>query len=191
MTQYDVFSERWPAFDGALPEADRGNLPASEADLATVTEQLGRPVRGVVEIAARYPDGEPIVVKTLPLLPDGTPFPTVYYLTSPAATAAVSQLEANGLMKEWSEALTQDQELAAHYARAHEQYLGVREALGQVPQIAGISAGGMPTRVKCLHVLVGHALAAGPGVNPLGDAAISVMAGLGTWRPDRPAGRVS
>lgn len=191
MTQYDVFSEQWPAFEGALPEADRAHSAPAQEDLDRVTEQLGRPVRGVVEIAARYPDGEPIVVKTLPQLPDGTPFPTVYYLTSPAATAAVSQLEANGLMKEWSEVLLQDSDLAAHYGRAHAQYLEVREALGQVPEIAGISAGGMPTRVKCLHVLVGHALAAGPGVNPLGDAAISIMAALGTWRPDRPAGRIS
>ena len=41
-----------------------------------------------------------------------------------------------------------------------------------VPEIAGISAGGMPVRVKCLHALVGHALAAGPGVNPVGDLAL-------------------
>ena len=42
-----------------------------------------------------------------------------------------------------------------------------------MPEIAGVSAGGMPDRVKCLHVLVAHALAAGPGVNPLGDEALS------------------
>ncbi len=41
-----------------------------------------------------------------------------------------------------------------------------------MPEIAGVSAGGMPDRVKCLHALVGHALAAGPGVNPLGDEAL-------------------
>jgi hypothetical protein len=44
-----------------------------------------------------------------------------------------------------------------------------------VPEIDGISAGGMPSRVKCLHVLVGHALAAGPGVNPLGDEALAML----------------
>ena len=44
-----------------------------------------------------------------------------------------------------------------------------------MPEIAGISAGGMPDRVKCLHVLVAHALAAGPGVNPLGDEALAAL----------------
>ena len=57
--------------------------------------------------------------------------------------------------------------------RAHEDYLRRRAALGEVPEIAGVSAGGMPDRVKCLHVLVAHALAAGPGVNPLGDEALA------------------
>jgi len=52
-----------------------------------------------------------------------------------------------------------------------------------VPEIAGISAGGMPTRVKCLHALAGHALAAGPGVNPIGDRALE----LSSWSPDRCA----
>ncbi|NLA28354.1 MAG: DUF501 domain-containing protein, partial [Propionibacterium sp.] len=63
---------------------------------------------------------------------------------------------------------------------AHEAYLSDREALAreigdEVPEIAGFSAGGMPTRVKCLHALVGHALAAGPGVNPIGDEALALM----------------
>jgi hypothetical protein len=47
-----------------------------------------------------------------------------------------------------------------------------------VPEIEGVSAGGMPNRVKCLHVLVGHSLAKGPGVNPLGDEAVTL---LGDW----------
>ena len=44
-----------------------------------------------------------------------------------------------------------------------------------MPEIAGVSAGGMPGRVKCLHVLVGHALASGPGVNSLGDEAVAAL----------------
>lgn len=115
---------------------------------------------------------------TEPRLPDGTPFPTVYYLTCPRATSAIGTLEASGLMATMQERLAADPELAAHYRRAHEAYLTDREALGDVPEIAGISAGGMPDRVKCLHVLAGHALAAGPGVNPLGD---EVLARLGSW----------
>ena len=68
----------------------------------------------------------------------------------------------------------------AAYARAHERYLADRESIDVVPEIAGISAGGMPERVKCLHALAGHALAAGPGVNPIGDLALE----RSSWSPD-------
>lgn len=153
------------------------------ADLAVVHAQLGREPRGVVAIAARCICGNPAVVATLPRLPDGTPFPTLYYLTHPGAVVAASQLEAVGVMRQLQERLGDDADLAASYQRAHEQYLADRYALEDVPEIHGISAGGMPTRVKCLHVLVGHALAAGPGVNPLGDAALEMMAD--TWSPTR------
>src|SRR5690348_6824106 len=116
------------------------------------------------EVAHRCPCGNPDVIETSPSLPDGTPFPTLYYLTCPRAAAAVGRLEASGLMREMTDRLHADPELAAGYRRVHEFYLARREELGSVPQIAGISAGGMPNRVKCLHVLVAHALAAGPGV---------------------------
>jgi hypothetical protein len=111
-------------------------------------------------------------------LPDGTPFPTTYYLTCPRLAGAIGTLEASGLMREMTDRLADDADLAAHFQRAHEHYLARRGELGEVPEIAGISAGGMPGRVKCLHVLVGHALAAGPGVNPLGDEALQM---LGDW----------
>jgi uncharacterized protein len=118
------------------------------------------------------------VVVTAPLLADGTPFPTVYYLTCPRAVAAVGTLESAGLMASMTELLAADAALRAGYRRAHEQYLRDREQIAVVPQITGVSAGGMPDRVKCLHVLAAHALAAGPGVNPLGD---QVLAALGPW----------
>ncbi|WP_129338055.1 DUF501 domain-containing protein [Cellulomonas endophytica] len=153
------------------------------ADLEVLREQLGRPPRGVVGVAARCVCGRPTVVRTAPRLDDGTPFPTTYYLTCPPAVAAVSTLEASGVMRTMTQRLAEDPELAAAYARAHEAYLADREELGHVPEIAGISAGGMPTRVKCLHVLAGHALAAGPGVNPLGDEVLAAVAHA--WRPDR------
>ncbi|MBD8024971.1 DUF501 domain-containing protein [Microbacterium gallinarum] len=155
--------------------------PATDADLAVLHEQLGRPARGVVGIAARCVCGNPTVVATSPRLPDGTPFPTFYYLTHPAATVAMSVLEAAHSMRELNDALAEDEELAADYARAHEAYLRDRAAYGEVEEIEGISAGGMPTRVKCLHALAGHALAAGPGVNPIGDRALA----LSSWSPDR------
>ncbi len=144
-------------------------------DQAAVTAQLGRPARAVHAVGHRCPCGLPDVVVTEPRLHDGTPFPTTYYLTAPGAVAAVSTLEAGGLMKEWTARLAQDRELAAAYARAHEDYLARREELGHVAEIAGISAGGMPTRVKCLHVHLAHRLAAGPGVNPVGDETIALV----------------
>ncbi|ADG73820.1 protein of unknown function DUF501 [Cellulomonas flavigena DSM 20109] len=155
----------------------------SAQDVAVLTEQLGRPPRGVVGVAARCVCGRPLVVRTAPRLEDGTPFPTTYYLTSPQAVAAVSEVEATGVMKELTAQLAQDEELAAGHRRAHEAYLADREAIAHVPEIAGISAGGMPQRVKCLHVLVAHALAAGPGVNPVGDLTLGMVAER--WRPDR------
>jgi len=153
------------------------------ADLQTVTEQLGRRPRGVVAVAARCVCGRPTVVRTAPRLDDGTPFPTTYYLTCPGAVAAVSTLEAGGLMRELTARLAEDEDLATAYRAAHEAYLRDRDELGVVPEIAGQSAGGMPTRVKCLHVLVGHALAVGPGVNPIGDEVLAML--HDTWRPDR------
>ena len=167
--------------DGMTP-ALAVDAAVSEADLATLAAQLGREPRGVVAVAARCVCGRPTVVRTAPRLPDGTPFPTTYYLTHPRAVAAVSTLEASGVMKEMTQRLEDDPGLAARYRAAHEDYLRRRAELGDVPEIAGISAGGMPGRVKCLHVLVGHALVVGPGVNPLGDEALALLADH--WRPD-------
>jgi hypothetical protein len=147
---------------------------ATEADIRSVSLQLGREARDIVAIAARCICGNPIVVQTSPRLSDGTPFPTMYYLTLPAATAALSTLEAGGVMVTLQDRLAAEAEFAAAYLRAHEAFLADRAKLGVVEEIEGISAGGMPTRVKCLHALAGHALAAGPGVNLVGDAALEL-----------------
>lgn len=144
----------------------------STADIAAVSEQLGREARGVVGIAARALDGTPAVVATAPRLPDGSPFPTFYYLCHPEAVAAASRLEAAGVMAEYNELLAEDEGVRERYRQAHEQYIADRDSVGEVPELAGVSAGGMPNRVKCLHALIGHALAAGPGVNPIGDLAL-------------------
>jgi len=153
--------------------------PASEADIATVSAQLGRPARNVIGIAARCVCGAPTVVATAPRLEDGTPFPTLYYLSHPAATAALSFLEATQVMNEYNQMLADDENLRAHYRSAHESFLADREMIGVVPELAGVSSGGMPVRVKCLHALAAHALAAGPGVNPIGDLALLRAA----WSP--------
>ena len=144
------------------------------ADIDAVARQLGRDPRGVLEIAYRCPNGEPGVVKTAPRLPDGTPFPTLYYLTHPALTAAASRLESGGVMREMSARLLEDPNVAAAYRRAHESYLAERDALE--PLGTEFSGGGMPDRVKCLHVLIAHALAKGRGVNPFGDEALAMLA---------------
>jgi uncharacterized protein len=152
--------------------------PIGGSDEATIAAQLGRTPRGLAGIAWRCPCGKPGVVATLAALPDGTPFPTTYYLTCPRAAAACSTLEAEGVMRDMSERLAADEELAAAYRAAHDSYLADRRALSgelTVTQIEGVSAGGMPDRVKCLHALAAHALAAGPGVNPLGDETVALL----------------
>lgn len=149
--------------------------PTAE-DLDAVESQLGRRPRGVHAVAHRCPCGDPDVLTTEPRLDDGTPFPTTYYLTCPRLTGAIGTLEGSGLMREMNQRLESDPALAAAYRRAHEAYLADRARLGVVPEIEGTTAGGMPTRVKCLHVLVGHSLATGPRVNPLGDEALAALA---------------
>ena len=148
--------------------------PVSEADRAIVAEQLGRPPRAVRAVAARCPSGHPAVVQTSPRLEDGTPFPTLYYLTCPRLTSLVSTLEASGLMREMTERLATDPDLAAAYLAAHRTYLAERDAIDALG--TEVSAGGMPGRVKCLHVHVAHALAAGAGVNPFGDETLLRLA---------------
>jgi uncharacterized protein len=162
--------------------------PPSPADLTAVSLQLGRPARGLRAVAHRCPCGLPDVVETEPRLPDGTPFPTTFYLTCPLAAAAVSALESAGVMREMVDRLATDPDLAAAYAAAHDDYLARRERIATVPEIAGVSAGGMPSRVKCLHALLAHSLAAGMGVNPLGDEVREV---LGSWWSTGPCVAVS
>ena len=150
----------------------------SPDDEAAVAAQLGREPRAIHAVGHRCPCGLPDVVTTEPRLPDGTPFPTTYYLTCPRAASLIGTLEGDGRMKEMEARLADDEGLAAAYAAAHRAYLADRSVLGSVPEIEGVSAGGMPHRVKCLHVLAAHALAAGRGVNPLGD---EVLDSLGAW----------
>jgi hypothetical protein len=150
-------------------------------DLEIVGGQLGRFPRGCVRVAARCECTGPLVVQTVPRLPDGTPFPTTYYLTCPKLAGAIGTLESTGLMRQMEAELVEDPELAAQYRLAHERYLADRETLGVVPELKDISAGGMPHRVKCLHVLIAQSLACGPGVNPLGDRALAMLSPW--WKP--------
>ena len=150
--------------------------PVTGNDLAVLRAQLGRPARAVRAVSYRCPCGDPAVVQTNPRLDDGTPFPTLYYLTCPRLCSAVSTLEAAGTMRDMTERLATDAALAEAYRRAHDAYLAERDAIE--PLGTDVSAGGMPSRVKCLHVHVAHALACGPGVNPFGDEALGM---IGPW----------
>lgn len=158
-------------------DAAEDQVSVSEDDLAAIATQLGREPRGVLEVSYRTPDGAPAVVKTAPRLPDGTPFPTLYYLTDPRLTAEASRLESAGVMKEMTARLAEDSELAEGYLRAHLSYLAERDAIESLG--TDFTGGGMPERVKCLHVLIAHSLAKGPGVNPLGDEAVALAAANG------------
>ena len=154
--------------------------PITEADVAVIAAQLGRAPRALRAVAHRCPSGHPSVVQTNPRLEDGTPFPTLYYLTCPRLTSLASRLEADGMMKDMTARLATDADLAARYLAAHRSYLAERDAIE--PLGHEVSAGGMPGRVKCLHVHIAHALACGPGVNPFGDEALAALDG------DWPAG---
>ena len=171
------------------PVAQPSAQPIDGRDLAAVETQLGRPTRGMRAVGHRCPCGLPDVVVTDPRLPDGTPFPTTYYLTCPRATSLIGTLEGSGLMREMESRLRDESELAAAYRSAHEAYLAARLELGDVPEIAGVSAGGMPDRVKCLHVLVGQSLAMGRGVNPLGDEVLDRLGEF--WAVGRCAAAVT
>ena len=157
-------------------------LTPTDQDIRVLSAQLGRTVRDVIEIPARCVCGNPLVAATAPRLSNGNPFPTVFYLAHPAITAAASRLEAGGLMYEMTDALAADTELANRYTLAHENYLAERERIrlisgtDEVPEIENISAGGMPTRVKCLHAVIGHTLAVGCGINPMGDWGLDEIA---------------
>jgi hypothetical protein len=161
------------------------NKALDDADRAAVEAQLGRAPRGLRAVAHRCPCGLPDVVETAPRLPDGAPFPTLYYLTCPRAAAEISGLEAAGLMREMTARLAAEPAVRDKYALAHQDYLARRDAAaaaaGVEPLAAGTqSAGGMPDRIKCLHALVAHELAA-PGTNPFGREAIDALASTSPW----------
>ena len=150
----------------------------AQQDIDAISLQLGRTPRGVIEVANRCICSKPTVVSTKPALPDGEPFPTHFYLTCANLNSMICTLEASGLMKEYEERLNTDKDFAKQYKIAHLDYLDRRNKYGEVEEIKDISAGGMPDRVKCLHALVAHSLAVGPGINPVGDDA---LVRLGNW----------
>ena len=109
---------------------------ATEDDLKTIENQLGRTPRDVHAISYRCPCGKAAVVETPPRLSNGEPFPTFYYATCPRLTAAISTLETTGMMEEMTSRLETDAELAGAYAAAHDDYIAARSALKiDVPEV--------------------------------------------------------
>ncbi|TDC97382.1 DUF501 domain-containing protein [Actinomadura sp. 7K507] len=166
------------AGDNAAVAAD-DDAAVAAGDRAAVAAQLGREPRGVRGVASRCPCGLPAVIETAPRLPDGTPFPTLFYLTCPKAASAIGTLEGSGIMREMQDRLAADPRLKAEYTAAHEDYLRRRDeaarADGIEPLPGGMqSAGGMPERVKCLHALIAHELAV-PGANPFGREGLEAL----------------
>lgn len=155
-------------------------MSVAEKDIKTITAQLGRTPRGVVEVSYVTPDGQPAVIKTQPRLPDGTPFPTLYYLTDPRLTAEASRLEVAHVMKWMERRLHASEALQRDYRAAHEHYLQQRNAMEDLGTT--FSGGGMPDRVKCLHVLMAYALAEGPDRVIFGTEAVALAADRGGLR---------
>jgi hypothetical protein len=158
---------------GGPPDAAEEVTAPDPRDVTAVGLQLGRRPRAMTDVAHRCPCGLPDVVETRPRLEDGAPFPTLYYLTCPRLASAIGTLEADGLMKEQTARLAEDPGLRERYEAAAQDYVSRRDRLEVLENVP--AQGGMPTRVKCLHVLVAHSLAAGPGVNPFGDEALELL----------------
>jgi len=159
-------------------------MKPTDEQLAVVAEQLGRTPRGVLAHCVHHPDNQPAVVKTAPKLDDGTPFPTLYYLTDPRLTAEASRLEVAQVMKWMEHRLNEDcaegEELRADYQAAHQHFLKERNAIEDLG--TDFSGGGMPERVKCLHVLIAYALAEGPERVRFGTEAVALAAEHGDLR---------
>ena len=134
-------------------------MAATHADVAELTELLGRVPEADFEVVQRAPDGAPLVIRNAPLLRDGTPMPTRYWLVDPELCRAVSRLESEGGVRA-AERVVDPGELAA----VHAQYAAERDAAlppGYAEPRARGGVGGTARGVKCLHAHLAHHLAGG------------------------------
>ncbi len=167
-------------------EEDMEHEPLSAADRETVGRQLGRPVRGDARVAARCPHGVVEVVANPPLLPDGTPFPTLFWLTCPLLRRGVSGLENARFRRALRERMQEEPAYALALRRAEAEYAARREAWAEELQakertrecfagragIGGTASGGL----KCLHAHLAHYLAGGD--NPVGAEVAQALRGM-------------
>jgi uncharacterized protein len=119
------------------------------ADHAAVEALLGRAPQGAYEVVVRHADGSPVVLRNAPLLDDGTPMPTRWWLVGEPERTLVSRLEADGGVRT-AEAEVDPAALAA----AHDRYAAERDAAlppgHDGPRPSG-GVGGTRRGVKCLH----------------------------------------
>ncbi|MGH2748452.1 MAG: DUF501 domain-containing protein [Actinomycetota bacterium] len=145
-------------------------LEHSDDDRAVVEAQLRRPVRGRWAVAARCHLGVPMVIESHPRLDDGSPFPTLFWLTCPVLVRRVSGLEATGRMAELTERLADDDSLRRRLQAALDRYATRRDAHEPIG-VSGAPPGGGPEKVKCLHAHLAHQLADPP--NPIGATTLA------------------
>jgi exopolyphosphatase/guanosine-5'-triphosphate,3'-diphosphate pyrophosphatase len=144
--------------------SNSSNAPSAE-DIARITELLGRVPQGKFEVVVRALDGDPVVLRNQPLLPDGTPMPTLYWLCGARENVLIGRLEATGAVNQVEAELD-----AALIAAAHDRYAAERDALIPADHTGPRPFGGVAgTRigVKCLHAHFGWWLAGGD--DPVGD----------------------
>lgn len=155
----------------------------SPADVQVLNVQLGRVPRGSWQVVSRCVHGRPTSIMTSPLLEDGTPFPTLYWLTCPWLSAYVDGLESSGVASEWRARLAEDPVLAARMRDADGAYRDARaRAAGGTDPCGSVGIAGQrdPLATKCIHAHVAAALA-GIG-DPIGE---DVVAGADpVWCPD-------
>jgi hypothetical protein len=139
--------------------------PPSPLDLDTVAGFLGRIPNGNFSVVVRRRDGQPAVIANDPLLLDGKPMPTRYWLVDPEIRSLVGRLESEGGVRR-AEAEVE----AGALRRAHARYAEERDALippdWQGPRPHG-GVGGTRNGVKCLHAHVAWWLAGGD--DPVGQ----------------------
>lgn len=111
-----------------------------------------------------------MVVENHPVLEDGAPFPTLFWLTCPILVKRISRQEADGALASESERLRADRVLTARQATATQRYTARRDGHERLDP-APSPPGGGPDRIKCLHAHVAHELADPP--NPIGAAALA------------------
>jgi hypothetical protein len=134
-------------------------MVASAADVERVTQLLGREPRAQFEVVVRDADGTPVVIRNAPLLDDGTPMPTRYWLVEPGVVRAVSRLEADGGVRAAAAAVDAGALVAAHETYARERNAALPADWGGPAPFGGV--GGTRRGVKCLHAHYAWFLAGG------------------------------